>query len=107
MLIKTVNTDLGYLMLDHRNSPELPPGVRENLLERATYTCTHCCAVVVLNPERKRSRYTCKGCNHMICDGCAAIKEQTGVCKTFAQVVDEVIAQAEKQDEQPLILLQS
>jgi hypothetical protein len=92
MLIKTDNTDLGYLLIDHRNSPELPPGVQNQVVEMATYTCTHCNGVVIMNPERHRPREFCKGCNHMICDNCAAIKVKTGICKTFSQVVDEILS---------------
>jgi hypothetical protein len=97
MLIKTQNTDLGYLYLDHRNSPELPPGVTAPIMEMSTFTCTHCNGVVIMNPARTRERAFCNGCSHYICDNCAAIKAQTGRCKTFAQVVDEILTLAEKE----------
>lgn len=65
-------------------------------MELPTYTCSHCQRVVVMNPERHRPRYTCRGCSHMICDGCAAIREAGAPCKTFKQVVEEALEQAER-----------
>lgn len=96
MLIKTENTDLGYMLVDNRNTDSLPPGTIR-FLEASTYTCTHCQRVVVMNPERKRERYKCQGCNHMICDGCAAIRAAGGPCKTFSQVIDEYLNNIEKE----------
>ena len=105
----------GYFLLDHRGSmglPDetvrqsgLPPGSGRGLFETSTYTCSHCEAVVVQNPDRKRERAYCRGCDHMICDPCAAIKAQTLKCKTFKQVVDELMAQAAQQANGPLVLL--
>ena len=96
MLIKTENTDLGYMLVDNRNAGDLPPGT-VRFLEAPTYTCTHCQRVVVMNPERKRERYKCQGCNHMICDGCAAIRAAGGPCRTFSQVIDEYLNNVEKE----------
>jgi hypothetical protein len=83
MLIVTQTTALGYIDLDNRAGG----GAR---LEAATYTCTHCESVVVLNPARKRERYTCRGCNHMICDGCAVLRTNGAPCATYAQKLDEL-----------------
>lgn len=93
MLIKSDENPvgLGYLEIDHRNTVgELPPGVRFNYVERDTYTCTHCNAVVVLNPERIRPRYKCHGCSHLICDGCGAARWAGEPCITMQQIVDEI-----------------
>lgn len=91
MLIQTAPTNLGYLLIDHTAvGAPLPPGVNERLMERATYTCTHCQAVVVMNPDRKRERYKCRGCSHLICDGCAAQRSAGTACRTFAQKLDEL-----------------
>jgi hypothetical protein len=91
----------GYLLLDHRNSPGvpdsvavamgLPAGAGKQIFEAPTYTCKHCQRVVVMNPDRQRERAFCRGCNHRICDPCAAIKSQTLVCKTFDQLADEIL----------------
>lgn len=79
----------GYLEIDHRNTDApLPPGV-QRYMEADTYTCLHCQAVVVMNPARVRERYKCSGCNHLICDGCAAERYSGAPCKTFAQKADE------------------
>lgn len=90
MLIVTQPTNLGYLMIDNRASGDLPPGVSSPLFEAATYTCTHCQSVVVMNPERKRERYKCSGCSHLLCDSCGAKRAGGAPCRTWAQLIDEV-----------------
>lgn len=90
---------LGVVALDNRAS-----GGR--LFEADTYTCTHCNRVVVLNPERKRDRYKCRGCSHHICDECAAERMAGGECLTFTQRADRILekltrAQATRQAEAP------
>jgi hypothetical protein len=79
---------LGYVELDHRASIEAPSGL-PRYFEADTYTCTHCSQVVIMNPDRKRERYKCRGCNHHICDNCAAERIAGGPCKTMAQKIDE------------------
>jgi hypothetical protein len=81
------------LLIDHSNSPGIPG--RTGKLESATYTCSHCPRVVILNPNRSRPRGYCPGCNHYICDHCEAIRAQTG-CKTFKQIMDDVCERALK-----------
>ncbi len=83
MLIITQPTNLGWLQRDERAA-----GGKN--FEAATYTCTHCEAVVVLNPNRTRERYTCRGCNHLICDGCAVRRTAGEPCRTYAQHLDEL-----------------
>ena len=90
----------GYLFLDHSNSPGmteaevhcagLPPGAGHGIFEAPTYTCSHCCTVVILNPNRRRDRAYCIKCNRYICDQCGAIMAHTGKCLSFEQVCDEV-----------------
>lgn len=84
---------LGWLMLDNRNAPVsgLAP-----MFEADTYTCTHCQRVVVMNPERKRERYKCRGCDHHICDPCAAERTAGAPCKTWKQYADEVLTALEQ-----------
>jgi hypothetical protein len=101
MLIKTQPSGGGWLLLDNRNAPL--PG-RPALFEADTYTCTHCQRVVVMNPERKRERYKCRGCDHHICDGCAALRTEGGACRTFSQVADEYLTAHEKATASGLIL---
>ena len=85
---------LGYLEVDHRATPApLPPGTPRHF-EADTYTCSHCQVVVVMNPQRTRERYKCKGCNHHVCDNCAAACASGAVCKTFAQVVEDEMTRA-------------
>lgn len=97
---------LGYLEIDQRAVPApLPPGVARHF-EADTYTCSHCQYVVILNPQRKRERYKCKGCSHHICDNCAADAVAGKPCKTFQQSMDEHLEQVSRQPGQPLILPQ-
>ena len=89
----------GYLQLDDR-----PAGGQNREFE--TYTCTHCSAVVVLNPARTRERYKCRGCNHHICDPCAAKRAAGAACKTVLQQYDEEMAKAVRPAVSTSILLQ-
>jgi hypothetical protein len=82
--------ELGYLMVDNRASGG-------KLLEASTYTCTHCCAIVVLNPERKRERSKCVQCNHQICDNCGAAYFMTGECRSVKRITDQLLEKAARQ----------
>jgi len=95
---------LGYFEVDHRKAhSELPPGTNSHF-EADTYTCSHCQFVVIMNPDRKRERYKCSGCNHHVCDGCAAKRVAGEACKTYAEYVEERLEQALRQPEtSPLI----
>lgn len=78
---------LGFLEMNH---PEVGvPGLPKHF-EADTYTCSHCQRVVILNPDRKRERYRCNGCDHHICDDCAAKKAVDGRCFTWEQKIDEM-----------------
>jgi len=88
----------GYLLIDNRNSPgvsldmirasgkDVPfaaPGIQ---YESATVTCSHCNAVVVLNPARTRPRGYCPKCNGYVCD-----TPQCGLeCRSFEKLIDEL-----------------
>lgn len=84
-------------MIDHRASPGissevsiaagLPADAGRGVFESATVTCRHCQRIVILNPDRSRPREYCLGCNHYICDSCAAIAVKAG-CVPFAKVLD-------------------
>ena len=106
MLIKTDEdrTDLGYYMIDHR-ACGLPTSAGRPLFECATYTCTHCERVVVMEQTRTRPRYKCGGCSHLICDPCAAEKQAVygGLCVTYKQKLDAVV-EREIRTESGLIL---
>jgi hypothetical protein len=78
----------GYVLIDNRNSPGVPdevvvsqglkPGAGRGLFESASITCSHCEAIVVLNPDRSRSRGYCPKCDHYVCDACEAIRALSG-----------------------------
>jgi hypothetical protein len=84
----------------------LPPGAGRGTYESATYTCSHCCQVVVINPLRTRAREYCARCDHIICDRCGALRAANGgECKTFQQTIDEIRKAAEHDQPVPQTLI--
>lgn len=88
----------GWIMIDHsacegvsydiaQQTGSMPVGSGMKF-ESATITCSHCQKVVILNPDRSRSRGYCPNCDHYVCDGCEQIRLTQG-CKTYKQVMDE------------------
>ena len=109
----------GYLKIDHRESPGLTPqeahaaGLgampigRGRLFEGSTVNCSHCSALVVLNPDRTRSRGYCPKCDRYICDICEAERIRTGGCRPFKKVIDDFMdwaAKAKEGEECPIHL---
>ena len=97
----------GYMLIDHRNSPGVPDnlmvadglisGSGKGLFESATFTCSHCEAVVIMNPDRSRSRGYCPKCNHYVCDACEQRRVASGYeCKPFKAMVEELLNEAAK-----------
>lgn len=88
----------GVLLIDNRVGPRVPSvaGIPEipagATFESATITCSHCHAIVVLNPDRSRPRHYCAKCDHYVCDGCAVL----GECRPLNQVFDALQTQAER-----------
>lgn len=103
---KSLRDQEGYFMLDHRAAASvpdslvkaagLPAGAGIGLFEAPTFTCRHCQRVVVMNPNRTRERHYCRGCDHLICDNCAAVKAATQECRTFDQLVDKLLSSGGK-----------
>lgn len=87
----------GYLMIDHRNSPGMPkssdpaqvPGGQ--LWESPTVTCSHCSAVIILNPERSRPRHYCAKCDHYVCDKPGCIVECSPIRQKFERLYDQAV----------------
>lgn len=99
----------GYLEIDHRDSPGITPE-QARLAGRGTIpvgsgkkfqapvaNCSHCEAIVVMNPLRTRDRAYCGKCDRYICDLCEAERVRTGVCRPMKQVIDEFVDRAAKQ----------
>lgn len=98
----------GYLQIDHRESPgltgqeirslgsHLPPHMGRTNFETDVVKCWHCQTMIMLNPFRERHRHFCFGCGRYICDLCYGVTKQTGVCKPFTKVMEEIIEAAEK-----------
>lgn len=81
--------DGGYLMNDNRASGG-------KLEEFRTETCSHCNAVVILNPERTRPREYCRRCDHYVCDKAG--------CIVNCIPMDRVIDMAVRFPDQPYLL---
>ena len=97
--------NLGYVEIDQRNvDAPLAPGV-ERHFKADTYTCSHCTAVIFLNPRRKRERYKCSGCNRHVCDNCAAAKAAGGGCLTFWQQREEALERVARQIPEPRAII--
>jgi len=105
--MKSLRSNEGYFLLDHRNSPGvadelvvkegLLPGAGRGVFESATFTCSHCQVIVVLNPDRSRERGYCRKCDHLICDACETAKAQSGgECRSFKRLVDVLLNDAAK-----------
>lgn len=97
----------GYLMMDHRNSPglsdahvmerELPAGAGKGLFETSVLFCSHCPAMIVVmtptnhNPKRGKAAEYCPGCDRYLCERCHDERIRTGICKTWAQQIEEYV----------------
>ena len=88
----------GWLLVDHRDSPgvDLPSGMGQGLVEAPTYTCSHCCKVVIINPLRTRAREWCAKCDRVICDECSKVMAATGQHECFEAFADEYLKAASK-----------
>ena len=103
------------MLVDNRNGPGVddatmvalgyPVGAGRGMYESATYTCSHCNAVVVIEPRRTRERGYCRKCSQRICDSCEALKAQNFECLTVKELADIVQESAERHaDVQSIIL---
>ncbi len=116
----TLNAGIGYLIVDHTNSPGLTeadiahvPGQKAipggTVLERDTACCSHCQRMVLLNVGRVRKRAVCPKCHAYICDGCEAARVAAGgACVPFAAVLDraaELLIQHAGQTDHPDLLV--
>lgn len=97
----------GYFLMDHRNSPGIPdgivvaegliPGAGKGVFESATFTCSHCQVVVVLNPDRSRDRGYCRKCDHYVCDNCETARVASGgACFPFSSRAAQMLETADK-----------
>jgi hypothetical protein len=107
--MSTKRSHEGYLLIDHRETPgvteefvqqtgqvDAVPVGKNSLFESATITCSHCQRVVVLNPDRSRSRGYCRKCDHYICDACTTVMAQTLECVPFRKILDDAQESAER-----------
>lgn len=103
MLFSIKSTE-GYLMVDHRASPGLPPEIARlagydpffcqegKVYESATLGCCHCGGAYVKNPFRTRERASCIKCEgRYVCDTCDAVRALPDyVHKSFDAIAEAV-----------------
>ena len=94
--------NLGYLQIDHRDSPGLteaqiewtgapiPHNMGRSNFEADVVKCWHCQIMIMLNPLRQRERHMCYGCGRYICDNCNLAYKVSGICKPFLKVIEEI-----------------
>lgn len=105
----------GYVLVDHSDSPglsdaemafmgdDLPPGAGRIKFEAPNFICPHCTKGVIMNPDRKRERAVCHGCEgRYLCDQCGAVAKVSNRHYPFAQVVDEVLEAVVKRQPLPI-----
>lgn len=93
----------GCLSIDHRQGEGTTtavrgaiPVARGMMFESATITCCHCQRIVVLNPDRSRSRGFCPKCDGYVCDQCEVVRVATGECRSFERFADDYLNAAAK-----------
>lgn len=93
----------GCLLIDHRAGDgttttikDTVPVGRGTMFESPTITCAHCQRIVVLNPDRSRSRGYCPNCDGYVCDECEAVRVSTGECRSFERFADDYLNRAAK-----------
>lgn len=108
---KSKRSHEGYLLIDHKASPGLPPDFMQKLgldgpavaggasYESPTITCVHCGTIVVLNPQRTRPRNHCRKCDDYICDNPACSLD----CKPFNKILDEAEKLAYREHQNKLV----
>jgi ribosomal protein S27AE len=98
----------GEFVLDHRASPgvdseyvrrverelhaQLPVVPEGALYETAIQTCSHCGAVVVMNPQRTRPRHYCAKCDHYVCDNPICVTD----CQPIKRMLDQALTDLSK-----------
>lgn len=103
--MKTKRRQEGYLLIDNRCGPgvteefvrqsgkAVPFAPEGKIYESAFYTCAHCCATVVINPQRTRERAWCQKCDRYICDACGFLMQTHG-CQNIDRTLDTLQEQA-------------
>jgi hypothetical protein len=85
-------SDEGYVLIDHRNSPgisqefivannlDAPAVGAGQMFESAIAVCHACGGDIILNPNRTRAREWCMEHDAYLCDRCALTRKLTGSC---------------------------
>lgn len=97
--MKTLRQQEGWMFIENNHAPVddatmvaagYVPGSGRGRYESATYTCSHCNYVVVIEPKRTRERGYCRKCDQRVCDGCAYIMAKTFECLPMKKLADDV-----------------
>jgi hypothetical protein len=96
----TINDHTNYLLIDHTASPGVSPELAwkwtkhgtitapgNTRLEADVWTCRHCQAQVIKNPDRTRPREVCRRCMRVVCDRCSAFD-----CLPFEAIAEAVLS---------------
>lgn len=104
----------GYMYIDNSNNEGVDDAVMialgytagsgKGVYESATYTCSHCHSIVILEPKRTRERGFCRGCGQRICDACNIIRAQNFECLTMNAKIEALQELDVKQDNSTLPL---
>lgn len=97
MSISKLGGHQGWLIIDHSDSPGIPESMAaqveaqggiavpgDTTVEVDTWTCAHCNAVVLKNPDRTRPREVCRKCMKVVCDN------HNLFCEPFVALMDAV-----------------
>lgn len=97
--MRTTRSAEGYVCVENEHAPAVgddliaqavaagkpvPIGAgKTGVYEMPAVRCGHCHTVRLVQPLRTRTRPICRGCNEVMCDGCAAVAHITGECRSL------------------------
>lgn len=69
----------------------LPPNRGHGMFEAPIMKCSHCQAMIIINPLRQRPRERCPNCWRNICDKCSLNMKLGLACRPYEAVIQAVI----------------
>jgi hypothetical protein len=109
--MRTERSEEGWLLIENKfapgpsaedlakwGKPEAPVVGVGITYESATYTCSHCHTIVILNPNRSRPRNKCMKCFKRICDNPICNMD----CKPLVELFDDLRNQLTKTPDVPI-----
>lgn len=90
--MNTLRSQEGYILLANEHAPpdpSLPVQMQAPVFEAASCTCSHCQAIMIVDPLRQRPLPYCRKCNHSICSRCELVRVASGYdCLPFKKLLD-------------------